>query len=133
MDNERKGLPGGGGGQPDISSEERLERALREGKEKEKRQIELLVGRMEVLAQRARHQKNITPSFSIQGKLKTAQEVRRLKTEYDELRKEVERKTNRIAYGNDGGEFKKIVQSHLKVLDSCFDLEGDYGFKPIKD
>jgi len=133
MDKEQKGLAGSGGGQPDISPDERLERALKEGKEKEKRQIELLVGRMEVLAQRARHQKNITPSFSIQGKLKTTQEVAKLRTEYDELRKEVERKTNRIAYGNDGEEFKKIVLSHLRVLDSCFDLEGDYGFKPIKD
>ncbi len=119
--------------EPDISAEERLERAFKAGAEKKRKEVGVIIARLEALAQQAQRRKNITPSFSFQAKLQTAEEIKRFKEEYESLKNDVMRQTASIARSQETGkEFEQLVNSHLRVLDDCFDLENDFGFKPLK-
>jgi hypothetical protein len=124
---------GDAGDQPELTPEERMTRAFKARAEKERKEVGVIIGRCDALAKKAKRQKDITPSFSFQAKLKTAEQVQNLRTEYESLKKEALDRTHKISDSQDTGkEFRRIVEAHFQTLDSSFNLEGDFGFKPLE-
>jgi hypothetical protein len=133
MNGEKKeGLEGGPGGQSEPEPEERLERAFKAITEKVKKECTVIIGRCDALAKKAKRQKDITPSFSFQAKMKTANEIRAARAEYENLKSEAIKRAHEITNRSGDDEFKRVAEAHFRSLDSCFTVEDDFGWKPLK-
>ena len=117
--------------------EERMTLGMAKNRENHKKKIAIVIARCEALASRARRKKDTTPSFNFEAKLKTLEEIKTLSTEYQALRKDAFKMISEISYHPDPVEgkdkdFIRTVESHFKSLDESFNLEENYGWKPLK-
>lgn len=112
--------------QEEMRPEDRLAKALKDGLEKLKKESALIAERCSDLARQARQIKSRTPAYSFEAKLKTAEKVKRLKAEFEELREQAIKKAGHSL----DDEFKVMIQNHLGIMEKEFDLSEDFGFRP---
>ena len=121
----------------EMTPSERMTLGMAKNRENHKKKIAIVIARCEALASRARRKKDTTPSFNFEAKLKTLEEIKTLSTEYQALRKDAFKMISEISYHPDPVEgkdkdFIRTVESHFKSLDESFNLEENYGWKPLK-
>ncbi len=112
---------------------ELIQRGLAKQREDEKKKVAVILGRCEALARQAMRKKDTTASYNFEAKLKTVEEVKVLFSEYENLKKEAARAAARAVENHpEENDFMKTFSAHLGVLDECFNLGDNFGWKPLK-